>query len=121
MPNSNQYISAITGDLFVTIANGASLSDSIDLSGTTLCGYIMPASWTTADITFQASIDGTNFFDLYDQYGTEVKHTVSTNRFIALLPSDNTSIRYIKFRSGISSGSVSQGAQRQITLVTRAI
>ena len=121
MPNSTQFNSLITSDLVTTIANGASVSDAIDLSGTTLCGYIMPSAWTSASITFQASVDGTNFYDLYDQYGTEVTHTVSPSRFVALTPSDMASIRYIKFRSGTAASAVNQGAQRQITFVARVI
>lgn len=121
MPNSNQYTPLITSDLTATIASSASLSDAIDVSGTTICGYIMPASWTSADITFQASVDGTNFFDLYDQYGIEVKHSAAASHFVQLTPADMASIRFVKFRSGTSGSAVSQASQRVITLVTRAI
>ena len=121
MPDSNHYQSVITSNLVNTIATGASLSDALDLSGTSLVGYIMPSSWTTANITFQGSVDGTNFFNLYDQFGNEIKHIVSASQFMALNPADLTCIRYLKIRSGTSGSAVNQGGQRQITLVTRAI
>jgi hypothetical protein len=121
MSNANQYPSLITSDLTATIANGASLSGAIDLRGTTLVGYIMPASWTAADITFRGSVDGTNFFDLYNQFGIEIKHTVAASRFIALIASDLASIRYIKVRSGTTGTPVNQGAERILTLIARVV
>ena len=121
MPNSTQYQAVISSNLTATIANTASLSDAMDLSGTTLAGYIMPASWTSANMTFQVSVDGTNFHNFYDQFGNEVSHTVSTSRFVALNPSDMASVRYIKFRSGTNGTPVAQGADRLITLVSRAV
>lgn len=121
MPDSTQYPAVLTCDLTATIASSASLSGAVDLSGTTLAGYVMPAAWTAAGITFKASIDGTNFFDLYDQFGNEVKHTVDAGRVVSLTPSDMASIRYIKIRSGTSASVVNQVAERVITLITRAV
>jgi hypothetical protein len=121
MPNSNQYQVVINGDLVTTIANNASVSDAMDLSGTTLVAYIMPAAWTAANITFQASVDGINFYNIYDQSGNELIHNVANSRMIILTPSDLAGVRYIKMRSGTSAAPVAQGAQRQIIYVTRAI
>jgi hypothetical protein len=121
MPDASSYSPVIAGNLTATIANAASLSDAIDISGTTLVGYIIPSSWTAADITFTASVDGTNFYNVYDQFGNEIKHTVSTSRYVTLPPSDFASIRFIKLRSGTSSSAITQGAERLIKLVTRAV
>ena len=121
MPNSNQYPPATTSDLTATIASSASLSSSADLGGTTLSGYVMPATWNTADITFQGSIDGTNFLDMYDEFGNEISHPVAASRFVALNPVDFASIRYLKIRSGTASTPANQAAERIITLVTRAV
>ncbi|NTU77322.1 MAG: hypothetical protein HGA90_05865, partial [Alphaproteobacteria bacterium] len=41
-----------------TIASGTSLSDAQNLGGLRLFGLVMPAAWTTANLTFQASFDG---------------------------------------------------------------
>ena len=121
MPDSFAYTPVITSNLSATIANAASLSNATDISGTSLVGYIMPAAWTSADITLQASVDGTNFYDLYDEFGNEITHNVDASRFIALAPSDLVSVRHIKFRSGTSAAATNQGAERVITLVTRAV
>ena len=121
MTQSTNYPPVLTSNLTATIANAASLSGIIDLSGTALCGYFIPASWTAADVTFAVSVDGTNFSDLYDLFGNEVVHTVAANRFVALLPSEMASIRYLKIRSGTTGTPVNQDAKRIITLVTRVV
>jgi len=121
MPDSYSFSPVITSNLSTTIANGASLSGAVDISGTTLVAYIMPSSWTAADITFEVSADGVNFYNLYDQFDNEVINHVDASRFVAVIPSEFASIRYIKFRSGTSSSAVNQGAERSITLITRAV
>jgi hypothetical protein len=48
----------------VTINAGQSLSSSVDAGGQTAVGIVVPSNWTPAAVTFQASLDGTNFVDL---------------------------------------------------------
>ena len=107
-----------------TIANGASLSGVVDIGeGKTLCAIDMPADWTAANLTFQASTasDGT-FDNLYDQYGTEKTVTADEDRYIALDdPAFWLGVRYIKVRSGTAASAVNQGAERVITLVTKPV
>lgn len=113
-----------TTNLVATIANSASLSDIIDLAGTTLVGYEMPIGWTAADITFQGSIDGIDgisFKDLYDSSGIEVNHTVAADRLIKLQPSVLATLRYFKIRSGTSGTPVVQGAERKIKIISRPV
>lgn len=101
-----------------TIANGASLSAAIDLGDSrALAAIVMPASWTTANLTFQASPDGTSYFDLYDG-GAERSVTASTSRVIAVTIVDWLGLRYLKIRSGTSGTPVTQGADRTLTLIT---
>jgi hypothetical protein len=121
MPNSTQFPSVIASDLTATITSSTSLSAAIDLKGTALIGYILPSSWTAADITFRGSIDGTNFFDIYNQFGSEVRHVVAANRFIALTISDLASVRYLKIRSGTSATPVNQAADRILNIVSRSV
>ena len=49
--------------LTATIANGASLSDALTLNGSQVAVIEMPASWNAAVLTFQSSLDGTNYFN----------------------------------------------------------
>lgn len=101
-----------------TIANGASLSGPIEFGMRRMVGLIVPPAWTTAAITFQASPDGTTFYDLYDD-ATEraiAAGSVVANRYIALAFSDWLLVRAIKIRSGSSASPVNQAAARSILL-----
>tara|TARA_X000001382_G_scaffold97453_1_gene71815 strand:- start:99 stop:452 length:354 start_codon:yes stop_codon:yes gene_type:complete len=100
----------------VTIANGASLSGSVDLGGRKLCAIIMPAAWTSAAITFQASMDGSTFYDVYDA-AVERNVSVGASYYSALAIADYIGIRHLKLRSGTSGSAVNQSADRVITLV----
>lgn len=105
----------------VTIANGASLSSTADLAGATLIGIITPNTLDGTVITLQASIDNTNFFNVFDGTGTETSLAVSTNRYIPLNPADYVSFRYLKLRTGTSATGTTQGGSRSITLVYRGV
>lgn len=50
-----------------TITSGTSLSPGIPVSRANVIAFIMPSAWTAASLTFQGSIDGDNFFNLFDQ------------------------------------------------------
>jgi len=104
-----------------TINSGASLSAAIELKGEALIGIIIPASWTTANLTFQGSVDGTNYSNIYDDLGTEVTVQASASRHIRLIPTNWIGYTHIKLRSGTSGTPVNQAAARTITLVTRAV
>jgi hypothetical protein len=105
----------------VTIANGASLSNEVDLETKTLIAIDMPSSWTTANLTLQASVDNSTWDNVFDSLGTEVTILAAASRFILLNPADFVSVRYLKVRSGTSGTPVNQGGARTITLIVRAI
>jgi hypothetical protein len=100
-----------------TIANGASLSDAVNLQGGRLVAIVMPAAWTAGDLTFQASADGTTFNNVYDEDDAEVVVEAAASRHIILNPGVWLGIRQIKVRSGTSGAAVNQGGARLITLV----
>lgn len=103
-----------------TIANAASLSAAVYISRANLVGIIMPAAWTAAALTFQASIDGDTYFDLYDQAGNEVNIPTAASRFVGGLDALNFGcFNYLKVRSGTTGVPVNQGASRDLTLVLR--
>jgi hypothetical protein len=108
-------------NLSVTIANGAALSGAAKLNGATLLGIEMSAAWTTAAITVQHSIDGTNFFDMYDGAGAEVSLTVVAAHYVFLPPANWSGIIYIKVRSGTGAVPVNQGAERVLKLVCKEL
>lgn len=113
----------------VTIASAASLSDGAHIgygnpdgaSRGTLVAIVMPAAWTAADLTFQASNDNTTFTDLYSASGTEYTASAAADRWIAFDPADFAGVTHLKVRSGTSSVPVTQAANRVLTLIVRTV
>ena len=116
LPVGNAQIGTVTA----TIVSGTSLSSAADLGTGRIVGLVIPATWTSAAITFQGSADGATFFDLYDDAieRTIASGSVSASRFLALPLGDWLGIRAVKLRSGTAAASVNQPADRAITLVT---
>ena len=100
-----------------TIANGASLSGIVDLGSNDLIGIIFPSAWTTASITFQFSIDGTNFYDAYSATAELSATAASANRMVSINAVNYDMGRYIKIRSGTSATPVNQVADRILNLI----
>ena len=101
----------------VAIAGGESLSTSSGELDGRLIGVTTDAAWDTQAMTFQASTDGTNFFNLYNQ-GTEYSlagvvasahNRVDVNVFLG--------VRYVKVRSGTAASAENQGDATTVTLV----
>lgn len=117
-----KYLQEVNGPstLTATIANGASLSDAVKVAGR-MAGIITPVAWTAAALTFQASADGTNFFDLYDAATERTLASgampTAAQRHLHLPPLEWKSINYVKVRSGTSGSPVNQGAARSVIVV----
>lgn len=109
----------------VNIANGASLSGAVVLGDKVLIAIIVPAAWTAAALSFQASEDnGATFYDLFDATGTEVSilsASVVAGRRISIDPTAYIGVDCIKVRSGLTAAAVPQGAARTIGLISRKI
>jgi hypothetical protein len=101
------------------IANGTSLSGAFSVGGAVLCGVLMPAAWTTAVLTFQVSLDGVTFEDLYDSSGLEYSVTVQAGQYAAINASDMYGLQFFKVRSGTGASAVNQGSAR--TLMFNAV
>lgn len=104
-----------------TFAAGASTTNAINTYGLRLFSIVLPADWTTADLTFQSSYDGGATWQ--DVYKSGAEYVVSS---IAAKDLDVdfqrfSSISMIKVRSGTSSTPVAQAAARSLTLVLRGI
>lgn len=112
---------AICSELTVAIANGESLSGAIHVGNRAPVLLIMPAAWTTADVTLQGSQDGSTYNDVYDRNGNEYTITAAAARLILLDVPDIPSVRWLKLRSGTTGTAVNQGAARSLTLVVREV
>jgi hypothetical protein len=81
----------------------------------------MPAAWTAADITFQASFDNSTYYNVHDESGNEYTLTVAVDRYVTLDPVDLAGASYIKVRSGTAAAATNQGAARTIFVVVREL
>jgi hypothetical protein len=101
-----------------TIQAGQSLSDPIDCSAGTIEHIAMPAAWTGALLSFQASGDNTTYYDMFRSDNTEITINITPNTVIALSPDlfPVTAKTWLKIRSGSRNYPVAQQAQRQFRL-----
>lgn len=120
-PTINQFMD-LTVQTSATILSGAALSSEINLTGTTLCGLIIPAAWTAAFLGIKAaSASGGTFVPVYNEVGTLVSITIAASTCILLNAADFASLQYIKLWSQTAGVDVNQGANRTLTLLTRPL
>ena len=102
-----------------TIASGASLSAAVDLHGLIVREIGLPATFDGTAITFQASIDGTNYFNLYDEAGTEVNFPAGASRIITVSNAWLfTGIVYLKIRAGTAASATNQSTTDTVITIT---
>lgn len=121
IPATGQQIVRTLYSETATIAINQSLSAAIDLKGRSLVGIMMPSAWTTAQLSFQVSLDGSTYVNLYNTQGDEFISEASTSRFIAMSQFEFLPVRYVKIRSGTSAVPVNQAAARSLVLATRDV
>jgi hypothetical protein len=101
----------------VTISSGGSLSSTVDLSGASLAGIILPSNWTAASITFRVGLSLTGLADLVSTDGTEVSYPVAAGKAFLVNPLDWAGARYLQIRSGTSASPVVQTNGATVTLI----
>lgn len=95
-----------------TIASGATVSDALDMGASPdayggLAGFVMPATFTGASVTFQVSADDTTYQALYNSSNSQVSITVSASRSYGLLQDVRSALqpwRYVKIVSASNEG-----------------
>lgn len=115
--------------LTATIASGAALSGAVGLGDKSLVGIQMPSSWTTADLTFQASPDGgvtwdelnVTDFTSADAVAAVQVHSPAASQRIAFDPKYFRGVNNIKVRSGTSASPVNQSGGAVLTLIVRGV
>jgi hypothetical protein len=108
-----------------TIANGAAVSNIVQIGVGVLVGMIIPAVWTTAVITFLASVDGVNFFEMYSAAGQLIQVTPSPTVSTYVAIGEDSDIKfehfrgviYLQLQSGTSASQVNQAQASVVTLV----
>lgn len=105
----------------VTIADSATTSGAFATSGEVVVGLITPSGWDTQNITFEVSVDGTNYFGVWDVGSTDedAAFTITSavaSRYHAIPPYLLAGAKHVK----VVSGAAQSGAV-DITLVTRQV
>ncbi len=105
MSNDPSNYSGIVEDQTTTIASGATKSAAVNVYGTTICAIEIPSTFTGTSISFEGSIDGTNFAPIYDMDGVLVSISgVSASKTFVLNPTIFYAYRSIKIVSGSTEG-----------------
>jgi hypothetical protein len=108
-----------------SIANGASVTGTIDLTTTALLGFTAPAAWTAAALNIEVSPDNATWYTagLIDGYGASVGSwsAVTAGAGYSVDAAAMLPWRYIRLRSGTAAAPVNQGAQRDFTIITRPL
>jgi hypothetical protein len=116
MSTVSNYTNLVVETLETTIANGQTKSEIIDMKGSSLKTILLPAAFDGANLTFEVSDDRINFYPYYNISNVAVSIDITAGRAYGVAAIDFYSIQYMKIVS-----SVSQGADRTIKLITRAI
>lgn len=110
----------------VTIGAAAALSAEVDIGNKSLVGIVVPANWTTAGISLQASPDGgTTWCELVDQTATAIGcGSLTGGAIVYYVAIDPTKLRgpiSLKVRSGTQAAPVNQVNQVTLQLITRLV
>ena len=99
-----------------TILNGNDTSDTFDLFGARLVAILYPDAMTGANLNIEGSLDGTNFFNLFNTTGIQLIIPVTTSGLMLFLPSDLAGLRFVRFKSDAT-----ELADRTITGLVRPL
>src|SRR4051812_42998184 len=106
MTSSTQYPNRCCYDLTATIASGATLSGAVDLSGCTLVGLFIPATFDGTTLTITAcDTKGGTYVSVQQDHTSASAYTITTaaSRYV---PLDNLDIpaglQFIKLVAGSS-------------------
>lgn len=106
----------------VTIADGESLSDAIDLKMHQIVAIDLPSNFTGSGITFQVSMDSAGtFLNYYDNAG-EVLVAATAGTRVVLDPSRHVGLgRYLKVRANAAATPQEQSADISLQIIVRIL
>lgn len=108
------------------ILNGAALGSSVPLGGQAIVGLFLDAQWDPNIITFQASYDNINWFNVFlDDANTELQIPAATALASRALCYNSVldklaPFAWIRPRSGTSGAPVNQSGNTTIVFATKA-
>jgi|DEB19_MinimDraft_3_1074340.scaffolds.fasta_scaffold00956_13 hypothetical protein len=115
--SSAEFQGILRVDSIAIILAGATLSNAVDLHGTSLVGISVPSSFSGSQLSIYSAISFDGVYRVVKNInGTAATMTCVANEHIALVPFDLASVRFIKVLSDVS-----QGGDCEITLITRPV
>ena len=97
-----------------TIPNAAATGAGFNLNNASLVGIYMPATWTTAVITFDTSLDGVTWQSALDINGTEITVQAAQGKNHQINAQVFEGVQWLRVRSGTFASPVNQGGARVI-------
>ena len=118
MPLINRHTKIVT----LSIANGAAVSDALDMKDYAGGQLYMPAAWTAASIGFQiATSNGSTYYPLYDSTGNLVQISSPAVDCAYQLPIELFGVLHVKLWSQDGSGNdTNQGAARSVVVEVKS-
>jgi len=103
------------------IASADSLSAGVDLGLLRLSAIQLPANIDgAATLSFQGSIDGVTWANVYTAAGTEKTVTVALSRFVIVDWNDFRGLRHLKVRLGTAGAPITTTAERTLQLLAES-
>ena len=103
-------------EVLIDVSDNATISSGVNTDGMLLTGLVFPAAMTGTEVTFDFSIDGTNWYDVVETDGTAVTYTVTAGDAVRVDPSGwaFASSGFLRVTSGST-----ETADRSIKLIFR--
>ena len=109
-------MSILSNAATVTIANGATVSNAIDLAEMVVVAIQTPSALTSTTFTLQGSSDNSTFAAITNFDGTDYTITVAASKYIVLALYELVGVRYLKVVAGSA-----EAAERNIILMVRSM
>ncbi len=97
---TTQFTPRLCTDKVATILSGQTDSDIVDLKGTTLIGFEVPASFTGGSITFKVGKDASSLKTFRNTAGTVATVTITPDSSYGLVATDFAAWRFIQLIAG---------------------
>ena len=101
-------------EVLIDVSANGTTSNGVSTNGMLLPGIVFPAAMTGTELTFDFSIDGTNWYDVVETDGTAVTYTVTAGDVVRVDPS-GWAFASIGFLRVTSDGN--EASDRKINLI----
>lgn len=99
------------------ILAGTAESDVQAIGDDFIVGLVCPDAWTPAVGTLMVSVQGDNYFDVFDGKGEEFIFNVTPGAIITVDPHILLMAAFVRIRSGTRDAPVLQEATRRFTMI----